>query len=123
MSRLGARTTSFNFDMLFGHWFPPQVSCSAVQEMDAVLLFALKVTINMVLPMCFICKMVLLMFEMYAHLGTYFKVTTILLCAFLYAPSIYYFMFYLLFCVMMMLFYLYICNYVVYRRPQGRIAY
>ena len=34
-------------------------------------------------------------------------------------------MLYLLFCVMMMLllFYLYICNYVIYRRPQGRIAY
>ena len=30
------------------------------------------------------------MFEMYAHLGTYFKVTTILFCTFLYAPSIYY---------------------------------
>ena len=30
------------------------------------------------------------MFEMYAHFGTYFKVPTILLCAFLYTPSIYY---------------------------------
>ena len=30
------------------------------------------------------------MFEMYVHFGTYFKVSTILFCAFLYAPSIYY---------------------------------
>ena len=52
-------------------------------------------------------------FEMCAHVGTYFKVTTILQF-FICSKYITIFISYLLFYVMMMLFYLYICNYVTY---------
>ena len=63
-----------------------------------------------------------LCFKMYAHLCTYFKVTTILHFL-IRSKYITIFMLYLLFYVMMMLFYLYTCNYFTYRGPQDRTAY
>ena len=62
----------------------------------------------------------ILCFKMCAHLGTYFEVTTNVL--FIRCKYITIIAFYLLFYVMMMLFYLYICNYVNYRGSQDRIA-
>ena len=62
-----------------------------------------------------------LCFKMCAHLGTYFKVTTILY--FLYTTSI--LLFYVIFTILcddnVVLFVL--CKYVTYRGPQGRNAY
>ena len=96
------------------------IPCSAVEGMGSGLLFCTDCHNRYVLP---ILNGTFLCFKMCAHLGTYFKVTTIL--HFLYVPSIciFFFILYLLFYVMMMLFYLYICNYVTYRGPQVRIAY
>ena len=60
-----------------------------------------------------------LCFKMCAQLGTY-----LLKPLQFYTLRVYnYFMLYLLFYVMMMLFYLYICKYVTNRGPQCRIAY
>ena len=79
--------------MLFGHWFPPHVPCSAVQGMGSGLLIYTDCLNKYVMP---ILNGTFLCFRICAHLGTYSKVTTIL--HFLYAPSIY--LFYLIFTIL-----------------------
>ena len=89
------------------------IPCSAVQGMGSGLLFCTDSHNKYVMPIlngAFLC------FKMCAHVGTYFKVTTILqfYTFFIRSKYITIFISYLLFYVMMMLFYLYICNYVTY---------
>ena len=93
-------------DIGFRHMIP----CSAVQGMGSGLLFCTDSHNKYVMP---ILNGTFLCFKMCAHVGTYFKVTTIL-HFFIRSKYITIFISYLLFFVMMMLFYLYICNYVTY---------
>ena len=92
-------------------------SVSAVYGMGAGLLFALIVTNNMLLQMCFkLLNCIFLCFKMCAHLGTFLK--SLQFYTFISSKYIIKIMLYLLFHVMMMmLFYLYICNYAIYSGP------
>ena len=70
--------------MLFEHWFPPHVTCSAVQDMGAALLFCTDchnrcVIAIVLLPLCFkLVKGTFLCFKMCTHVGTYINATIIL---------------------------------------------
>ena len=100
-------------------WTFVSTTCSiwAVQGMGAGLLFALIVTNNMLLLMCFkLLNCIFLCFKMCAHLGTFLKS----LQFYTFISSMYTIIFYVVFtipCDDDDVFYLYICNYVIYRGP------
>ena len=88
--------------------------CSAVQGMGSGLLFCTDCHNKYVMP---ILNGTFLCFKKCVH--TKARILKSLKFYTIYTLQVYNLLIY----VMMLLFYLYICNYVTYRGPQGRIAY